>query len=156
MLWNQTPKEFNSFDSGLVDGIGELLKSKFLEFDTMRKDLEGGINDYKKIARKPNSFLLLMVKAMQDACVHLGLLKNTYSEMRFGVTKFQWYYLEVYGLLDYLKLHVLHMDGQRPAATTVTHCVGAFMHIARTVQEFYTAGLSDPENFGIPLFHAIF
>ena len=89
MLWNQTPKEFNSFDSGLVDGIGELLKSKFLEFDTMRKDLEGGINDYKKIARKPNSFLLLMVKAMQDACVHLGLLKNTYSEMRFGVTKFQ-------------------------------------------------------------------
>ena len=89
MLWNQTPKEFNSFDSGLVDGIGELLKSKFLEFDTMRKDLEGRINDYKKIARKPNSFLLLMVKAMQDACVHLGLLKNTYSEMRFGVTKFQ-------------------------------------------------------------------
>ena len=48
---------------------------------------------------------------MQDACVHLSSLKTTYSERRFGVTEFQQYYLEVYGLLDYLELHVLCMDG---------------------------------------------
>ena len=33
------------------------------------------------------------------------------------------------------------MDGQRPAATTVAHCVGAFTNIARTAQDFHSAGL---------------
>jgi hypothetical protein len=42
-----TRKELDSYDCSLVDGIGELLKSKFLEFDTMRKNLEDRIEDYK-------------------------------------------------------------------------------------------------------------
>src|SRR6266446_3874400 len=33
------------------------------------------------------------------------------------------------------------MDGQRPPATTVAHCVGAFTNIAHTAQDFYSAGL---------------
>lgn len=141
MWWDPTRKEFNSYDSGLVDGIGELLKSKFLEFETMRKNLEDRVEDYKKTTAKPNYYLLMMVKAMQDACVRLGSLKTTFSEMRFGVTEFQRYYLEVCGVLDYLELYKPRMDGQRPAATTVAHCVGAFTTIARTAQDFHSAGL---------------
>jgi len=136
MWWDPTRKEFDSFDGGLVDGMGELLKAKFIEFETMMKNLEDRIEEYKKTATKPNTFLLLMVKAMQDACVRLGSLKTTFSEMKFGVTEFQRYYLEVYGLLDYLELYVPRMDGQKTAATTVAHCVGAFTSIARTVQDF--------------------
>ena len=141
MWWDPTRKEFDSFDGGLVDGMGELLKSKFIEFETMRKNLEDRVEDYKKTAAKPNPFLLLMVKAMQDACVRLGSLKTTFSEMRFGVTEFQRYYLEVCGVLDYLELYKPRMDGQRPAAITVAHCVGAFTSIVRTVQDFHSAGL---------------
>jgi hypothetical protein len=133
--------KFDSFDGGLVDGTGELLKSKFIVFDAMRKNLEDKVEEYKKTAIKQNNFLLLMVKAMQDACLHLSLLKTTFSEMKFGVTKFQRYYLKVCSLLDYLELHKPCMDGQRPPATTVLHCVGAFMTIVHTVQDFYTAGL---------------
>jgi hypothetical protein len=107
----------------------------------MRKNLEDRVEEYKKTAMKQNNFLLLMVKAMQDACLHLGLLKTTFSEMKFGIIEFQHYYLEVCGLLDYLELHKPHMDGQRPPATTVSHCVGAFTTIAHTVQDFHTAGL---------------
>jgi hypothetical protein len=88
MWWDPIPKEFDSFDGGLVDRTGELLKSKFLVFDTMRKNLEDRVEEYKKTAMKQNNFLLLMVKAMQDACLHLGLLKTTFSEMKFGVTNF--------------------------------------------------------------------
>ena len=36
MWWDPTRKEFDSYDGGLVDGIGELLKLKFLEFDMMK------------------------------------------------------------------------------------------------------------------------
>jgi hypothetical protein len=141
MWWDPTRKEFDTYDGGLVDGMGELLKSKFLEFETMRKNLEDRIEDYNKTAAKPNDYLLQMVKAMHDACVRLGSLKTTFSEMRFGVTEFQRYYLEVCGVLDYLELYKPRMDGQRLAATTVAHCVGAFTNIARTVQDFHSAGL---------------
>ena len=141
MWWDPTRKEFDSFDSGIVDGIGELLKSKFIELDTMRKNLEDRVEEYHKTAVKPNTYLLLMMKAMQDACVRLGSLKTTFSEMRFGVTEFQRYYLEVCGVLDYLQLYQPRMNGQRPAATTVAHCVGAFTNVARTVQDFHSAGL---------------
>ena len=141
MWWDPTLKEFDSYNGGLVDRIGELLKSKFLEFEKMKKNLEDRVEDYKKTTAKPNSFLLLMVKAMQDACVRLGSLKTTFSEMRFGITEFQRYYLEVCGILDYIELYKPRMDGQKPAATTVAHCVGAVTNIARTVQDFHTAGL---------------
>ena len=91
MWWDPTRKEFDSYDGGLVDGIRELLKSKFLEFDMMKKNMEGRVKDYHKSAAKPNDLLLPMVKAMQDACVHLGSMKTTFSEMRFGITEFQRY-----------------------------------------------------------------
>lgn len=45
MWWDPTCKEFDSYDDGLVDGIGELLKWKFLEFETMRKNLKDRIED---------------------------------------------------------------------------------------------------------------
>ena len=48
MWWDPACKEFDSYDGGLVDGIGELLKSKFLEFDMMKKNMEGRVEDYHK------------------------------------------------------------------------------------------------------------
>ena len=51
--------------------------------------------------------------------------------MRFGVTKFQHYYLEVHSYLDYLELYKLHIDVQKPAETVV-NCIGTFTNIQVT------------------------
>jgi hypothetical protein len=125
MWWNPTHDDFKSFDGSLVDGLGELSRSKFLSFQAMVTSLENRIEDYKKTS-KPNNLLSSLVKAMQDACLRLGSLKTTYSEMRFGVTEFQRYYLEARGCLDYLELYKPRMDGQKPPAETVANCVGRF------------------------------
>jgi hypothetical protein len=140
MWWNPTRDHFKSFDSSLVDGLGELSRTKFLSFQAMATTLEDRVENYKKTS-KPNNLLSSLVKAMQDACLRLGSLKTTYSEMRFGVTEFQRYYLEARGCLDYLELYKPRMDGQRPPADTVSNCVGAFTSTARVVQDFHTAGL---------------
>ena len=88
-----------------------------------------------------NRLLLLLVRAMQDSFARLDSLKTTFTEMRIGVTKFQRYYLEIHGCLDYLKIYKPRMDGVRPPAESVENCIGAITHILRIVQDFTTAGL---------------
>ena len=141
MWWDPIHNDFKSFGSSLVDGLGKLLRSKFLSLQAMMMNLESRLDDYKKTSQKPNELLLVLVKAMQDTYTHLGSLKTTFSEMRFGVTKFQCYYLEVHGCLDYLEIYKPHLDSQKPAADTVANCIGAFTNIAHIVQDFHTAGL---------------
>jgi hypothetical protein len=140
MWWDPTRDDFKSSDGSLVDGLGELSRTKFLSFQAMATTVENRVEIYKTTS-KPNNLLLSLVKAMQDACLRLGSLKTTYSEMRFGVTEFQRYYLEARGCLDYLEFYKPRMDGQKPPADTVSNCVGAFTNTARVVQDFHTAGL---------------
>ena len=88
MWWDPIHNNFKSFGSSLVDGLGKLLRLKFLSLQAMMMNLECRLDDYKKTSQKPNELLLVLVKAMQDTCTHLGSLKTTFSEMRFGVTEF--------------------------------------------------------------------
>jgi len=141
MWWNPTRDDFKSFEGSLVDGLGELSRPMFLSFQAMMTSLENRFGDYKKSSPKVNIHLSSIVKAAQDACLRLGSLKTTYTEMRFGITEFQRYYLEVCGCLDYLQIYRPRMDGQNPPAETVANCVGAFTHIARVAQDFHSAGL---------------
>jgi hypothetical protein len=103
MWWDPTCEDFKSSDNGLVDGLGMLSRSKVRLFQEMMESLEIRVEEHKT-ARKPNKFLLVLARAMRDACSRLGTLKTTFREMRFGVTKFQRYYLEVLGFLDYLEV----------------------------------------------------
>jgi len=108
------------------------------------RDLESRIEDYKQACRDPhpsNAYLLSIVKAMQDAFICLSSLKTTFTKMRFGLTEFQHYFLEVCDCLDYLLLYKPQMDSQNPAATTVVNCIGVFTNITLIVQDFHTAGL---------------
>jgi hypothetical protein len=140
MWWDPTPEDFGG---SIVDGLGELSKSKIVSLEAMMRGLESKIEDYKDTCtgRPPNAHLLTMVKAMQDAYVRLSSLTTTFTEMRFGLTEFQCYFLEVHGCLDYLMLYKPRMDGQKPASTTVVNCIGIFTNVARVVQDFHTAGL---------------
>ena len=141
MWWNPTHDDFKTFEGSLVDGLGELSRPKFLAFQAMMTSLETRFDEYKQLTLKPNTLLLSIMKATQDSCLRLGSLKTTYTEMRFGVTEFQRYYLEVCGCLDYLQIYKPRMDGRKPPAETVTNCVGAFTHVARVAQDFHMAGL---------------
>jgi hypothetical protein len=78
---------------------------------------------------------------MQDSLAQLNALKTTFTEMRIGVTKFQCYYLEIYGCLDYLEIYKPCMDRERPPAESVTNCIGVITNIPHIVQDFCTAGL---------------
>ena len=133
MWWNPTRNNFKSFDGGLVDKLGELLRENFLSFQTMITSLENSFEDYKKTTPKSNQLLSSLVKAMHDVCHCLGSLITTYSEMRFGVTKFQHYYLKARSCLDYLELYKPRTDGEKSLAeTVVANCVGAFTNVARS------------------------
>ena len=141
MWWDPTRNDFETFDRGLIDGLGQLLKSKNFLLKEMMTSLESRIEDYKKTTLKPNPLLISVAKAMQSACVRLGSLKTTFSEMRFGVTEFQRYFLETRGCLDYLEIYKPCMQGAAAEAETVANCVGAFTNIPSVVQDFHAAGL---------------
>ena len=61
--------------------------------------------------------------------------------MKFGVTKFQHYYSETLGLLDYLALYKPHMDGAAACLSAVDNQIGVFTNMPLIAQEFYDAGL---------------
>jgi hypothetical protein len=61
--------------------------------------------------------------------------------MKFGVTEFQRYFLEVRGALDYLEEYKPRMDGIQPRRSAVANCIGAFTIHPRVVQDFFDAGL---------------
>jgi hypothetical protein len=103
--------------------------------------IEDRIEDYKCAFLKPNNFLLLLARAMQDSSTCLDSLKTTFTEMTIGVTKFQCYYLELYGCLDYIKIYKPHMEGARPPAESVMNCMGTITNILHIVQDFYMANL---------------
>ena len=52
MWWDPTHEDFESFEGGLVDGLGELSKSKFGEFEARKKGLEDRIEAHKSTAPK--------------------------------------------------------------------------------------------------------
>ena len=53
------------------------------------------------------------------------VIEDYFSEMRFGLTEFQHYYLEIHGFLDYMEIYKPHMDSKKPSAEIVVSCVGA-------------------------------
>jgi hypothetical protein len=107
----------------------------------MKCSMEGRIKDHKFSFKDPVKPLFLLERAMQDSFIRLESLKTTFTEMRVGVTQFQRFYLEMYGLLNYMEICRPRMDGERPPAETIMNCVGAITNVARTAQDFHTAGL---------------
>ena len=110
MWWDPTRDDFESFDGSLVDGLGKLSRSKLLSLQNMMSSLEDRVEDHKRAFPKTNKLVLLLARSMQDAFTCLDSLKTTFTEMRVGVTKFQRYYLELCGCLDYLKIYKPRME----------------------------------------------
>jgi hypothetical protein len=82
MWWDPTPDGFKSFGGSLVDGLGELSGSMLLSLRKMMSSMEGRIEDHKLDFPNPNKFLLVLVRAMQDAFARLDSLKTTFTLLK--------------------------------------------------------------------------
>jgi len=52
MWWDPTRDDFETYDAGLVDGLGELARDKFLLLQAMMMSLESRIDSYQEIPPK--------------------------------------------------------------------------------------------------------
>lgn len=141
MWWNPTREDFRPLENDFMQGLGQLSFSVLLRFEEKMEEIEGRTTEYRKTTSRPNPFLSLLVISMKHAMSRLRSLKSAFGQMRFGVTEFQRYYLEIHALLDYLQIYKPRMDGAQPAATAVADCIGAFTNVPRVAQDFMTAGL---------------
>ena len=126
MWWDPTRDDFEPCEAGVLEGLGQLSRSKFKELEKMMHDIQDRITKCRKgplITTNANTLLHSPDRAMNHACFHLYALKSAFGQMKFGVTEFQCYYLEIRGLLDYLEVYSPRMSGQQSAATTVAQCI---------------------------------
>jgi hypothetical protein len=141
MWWNPTRDDFRPLQNDFLEGLGQLSLSNIWKFEEKMKETEDKITEYCKTTSHTNPLLLLLATSMRHALFRLRSLKSAFGQMRFVVTEFQRYYLEIYALLDHLQIYKPHMDGAQPAATAVSNCIGVFTNIPRVAQDFMTAGL---------------
>jgi hypothetical protein len=141
MWWNPTRGDFISSEFGVLDGLGKLRSTRYARFQTMKMEMANRVNEYRRNNPRPNNWVFALETTLVHACTRLGHLSTTFTLMVLGVTDFQRCYLELRGLLDYLEIYLLRIDGIRPAATTVEKCVGAITVLPRVVQDFVTAGI---------------
>ena len=84
------------------------------------------IDEYKA---RTDYVLLCLSKAVLHACVQISCLMTTFLEMKFGITEFQWYYLETLGLIDYLEIYKPRIDGIQTHTGSVDNCMGVFTSV---------------------------
>ena len=141
MWWDPTPADFVPLTGGLVSGLGQLPKEKILLFEEMEKGIQERFRHYKSSTPTPNAYLLPIERMMHYARLRLSALQLTYEQIRFCVTDFQRYYLEVRAILDYLEIYVPRMNGAQPPATEVANCIGTFTGNIHITEDFFTAGI---------------
>ncbi|KAF9040965.1 hypothetical protein BJ165DRAFT_1406932 [Panaeolus papilionaceus] len=130
MWWDPTPNDFVALTGGILLGTGSLATNLLNVFRAMEQQLQHTLDLIATIAT-----------ALSNALIRLSSLKTLYMQMRFTVTEFQQYYLELVGLLDYMEIYQPRMQGWLPAASTVDDHVGVFTLNETVVQDFYRAGL---------------
>jgi hypothetical protein len=138
---NPTCDDLQPLENDFMEGLGQLSTLNLWRLEEKLNEIKDKIMEYHKTTSSPNPLLLLLAKSMKHGFSCLRSLKSTFGQMRFSVTEFQHYYLEIYAILGYLQIYKPCMDGAQPAATTVANCIGAFTNIPRVAQDFKTAGL---------------
>ena len=141
MWWNPTQSDFISTSNNLVEGLGSLATEKFKKLCHCKNKLMRRIDDYKTKTMSLNHVLLGLSKAMLHACVQLGCLTTTFLEMKFGTTEFQWYYLEMLSILDYLDIYKPCIDVIETHTQLVDNRIGVFTSVLQVAQDFFNAGL---------------
>ncbi|KAF8327855.1 hypothetical protein F5887DRAFT_1083582 [Amanita rubescens] len=121
--------------------LGKLALGITYRFRTLKEQLASRVIKYMQNVNQAPQFIGPLSTAMRHSLIRLEIIDSTLQEMRFGIAEFQRYYLELYGLMDYLEIYQPRMLGLKPRATTVADCVGAYVSNPREAQEFFDAGI---------------
>ena len=78
-----------------MEGLGQLSMSNVWEFEEKVKETDDKITEYRKTTSQPNPLLLTLTTSLKHAMSRLRSIKSAFGQMRFGVTEFQRYYLEI-------------------------------------------------------------
>ncbi|KAF9035802.1 hypothetical protein BJ165DRAFT_1533291 [Panaeolus papilionaceus] len=146
MWWDPTPTDFVVSTGGILLGTGSLATNTVSMLRSMEQQLQTRVVMYCENTDRPPpkhalDLIATIATALSNALIRLSSLKTTFTQMRFTVTEFQRYYLELVGLLDYMEIYQPRMRGWLPAASTVDDRVGIFTLNEAVVQDFYRAGL---------------
>ncbi|KAF9042465.1 hypothetical protein BJ165DRAFT_1406112 [Panaeolus papilionaceus] len=146
MWWDPTPTDFVVSTGGILLGTGSLATNTVSMLRSMEQQLQTRVVMYRENTNRPPpkhtlDLIATIATALSNALIRLSSLKTTFTQMRFTVTEFQCYYLELVGLLDYMEIYQPRMQGWLPATSTVDDHVGIFTLNEAVVQDFYRAGL---------------
>jgi hypothetical protein len=155
IMWYDAPETDFVHSPGSAIRLGKLALGVTYRFRTLKEQLASRVNKYTQNANvnQTPKFIGPLSTAMRHSLIRLEIIDSTLQEMRFGITEFQRYFLELHGLMDYLEIYQPRMLGLKPTATTVSDCIGAFVSTPQVVQEFFDAGIPvwlmrTAENFG--------
>ncbi len=142
--------------------LGKLGLAITHRFRTLKEQLASRVNNYLQTvpAAQHPPFIGPLSTAVRHSLIRLEIIDTTLPEMRFGITEFQRYFLELYGLMDYLEIYRPRMLGSSPPSTTVADCMGAYVSTPKVAQEFFDAGIPvwvmrTAENFGSSVPHLL-
>lgn len=146
MWWDPNRDMFIASDGGILLGTGSLSPDKVAAFRGMEQELQARVHAYRETSDRPPpkhalDLIATIATALSNALIRLSSLKTSFTQMWFTITKFQHYYLELMGLLDYMQIYQPRMRGWKPAASTVNDRVGVFTINESVVQDFHRAGL---------------
>ena len=82
MWWNPARNKIFPLENGVLDGIGQLSTSKCWIFEDMSKGIKEKVEIYKKKST-PNALVSQLVRAIDNALIHMGSLKSPFGLMRF-------------------------------------------------------------------------
>ncbi|PPQ76810.1 hypothetical protein CVT24_011653 [Panaeolus cyanescens] len=146
MWWDPTDQDFVTASGGILLGVGHLSKDKVDRFQALEQDIQKRTQNYRETAspspcRETLDLIAIIATALSNSIIRLSSLKTPYTQMRFTVTEFQRYFLEMRGLLDYMEIYKPRMLGLLPAASSADPCIGAFTYNELVAQHFHRAGL---------------
>lgn len=139
MWWDADPDDFIPSRDSAIKDLGKLAIDKYHVLEKLNDQLLTRVEKY--LGHQLPQYIHPIKTAMRHSCLRLGLMDTTFLEMRFGITEFQRYYLELYGIMDYAEIYYPRMMGIHAPCSQPAKCIGAFVSQPRIAQQFLDAGI---------------
>ena len=141
MLWDVTSDDFVPSSGNVTTGLGHLSQSKFQGFKKLQNELKIRVLEHKATKKHPHIAVTAIDRSMCHVSEWLDNLPAMLNQIRYFVTAFQCYFLELCGVLDYLEIYEPCINGLLPSTTVTANTIGAFTSNACVVQDFFITGL---------------
>ena len=141
-MWQGVTRDnFIPLSGILTDGLRHLSQPRITEVMARWNEICSQVLEYKVKTKNPHIAVTAVDQSMYHTSKRFIGLPATLSQIQYFVAVFQWYFLELHAILDYLPIYEPCLNGFLPTATETAKTMGAFTDDACVVQDFFTAGL---------------